>query len=201
MRIPVIIYSGLSRKEETRLFIDINTKQKPVPNELLLDIKSLAEYENESESFLRNIFDAFQENPSSALYGKLSAAIKVKNKISRVTFNSSVKPLAAVFGDKEAEEVFKILNSYLIVIQIGFKNHSIEHMLLNPYVFRAIFSIFPDVAGKVKDRYNEYSIDNFSSILTYFFENINTAKVIKKHQGHKDLTEHFLTSLKRDFTL
>ncbi|WP_273979566.1 hypothetical protein [Vibrio parahaemolyticus] len=28
MRVPVIIYVGLSRKEELRLFIDINSKQK-----------------------------------------------------------------------------------------------------------------------------------------------------------------------------
>ena len=42
VRVPVIIYNGLSRKEETRLFVDINTKQRPVPSELVLDIKSLS---------------------------------------------------------------------------------------------------------------------------------------------------------------
>ena len=43
LRVPVVIYGGLSRRDETRLFIDINTKQRPVSNELLLDIKALAE--------------------------------------------------------------------------------------------------------------------------------------------------------------
>lgn len=42
LRVPVVIYNGLSRRDELRLFIDINTKQKPVPNELLLDIRKLA---------------------------------------------------------------------------------------------------------------------------------------------------------------
>ncbi|MEO0332716.1 MAG: DGQHR domain-containing protein, partial [Bacteroidota bacterium] len=56
VRVPVIIYNGLSRRDETRLFIDINTKQRPVPNELLLDIKSLAEYENDLEAILREVF-------------------------------------------------------------------------------------------------------------------------------------------------
>lgn len=39
LRVPVVIYNNLNRTEECRLFIDINTKQRPVPNELLLDIK------------------------------------------------------------------------------------------------------------------------------------------------------------------
>lgn len=201
VRIPVIIYSGLSRKEETRLFIDINTKQKPVPNELLLDIKSLAEYENESETYLRAIFDSFQKESSSALHGKLSSSEKTKDKISRVTFNSAVKPLAAVFGDKEAPEVFSILNSYLTAIQFGFKKIGVETKMVNPYVFRALLAIFPDVAGKVKDRYTEYTIQNFSNTLAYFFDNVSPHKISKRHQGHKELTEHFLSSIKMDFTL
>jgi DGQHR domain-containing protein len=47
LRVPVVVYNGLSCKDESRLFIDINTKQRRVPNELLLDIKQLAEYETE----------------------------------------------------------------------------------------------------------------------------------------------------------
>lgn len=201
VRVPVIIYSGLSRREETRLFIDINTKQRPVPNELLLDIKALAEYENESESYLRLIFDSFKDDPESALHGKLSASERAVDKITRVTFNAAVKPLAIIFGDKEASEVFQILNSYLNAILIGFKQKGIDSKLVNPYVFRAVIAIFPDVAGKVKDRYNEYTMDNFFQSLTYFFENVSPSKVSKKYQGHKELTDHFLACLKRDFTL
>jgi DGQHR domain-containing protein len=37
LRVPVVIYNNLTRVEESRLFIDINTTQRPVPNELLLD--------------------------------------------------------------------------------------------------------------------------------------------------------------------
>ncbi|MDZ4395087.1 DGQHR domain-containing protein, partial [Cypionkella sp.] len=52
LRVPVVVYNELSRVDESRLFIDINTKQKPVPNELLLDIRKLAEYRNDSETKL-----------------------------------------------------------------------------------------------------------------------------------------------------
>ena len=40
IRVPVIIYAELSKRDETRLFIDINSKQKGVPTELLLDIRA-----------------------------------------------------------------------------------------------------------------------------------------------------------------
>ena len=67
LRIPVVIYASLSKRDETRLFIDINSKQKGVPPELLLDIKKLAEYENDQEEFLREIFDMFSEDTSRRL--------------------------------------------------------------------------------------------------------------------------------------
>ena len=201
VRVPVIIYGGLSRKEESRLFIDINTKQRPVPNELLLDIKALAEYENESETFLRDIYDLFKVSADSSLLGKLSPSEKIKGKISRVTFNSAVKPITIIFGDKEASEVYTILNNYLKAIQIGFKKRELETRITNPYVFRSLISIFPDCARKVKDKYNSYNLDYFYNTLVYFFESINVAKINKKLQGHKELTDHFLLCLKKDFTL
>jgi DGQHR domain-containing protein len=201
VRAPVIVYNSLTRKEESRLFIDINTKQRPVPNELLLDIKSLAEYENESEAYLRLIYDNFNESSDSALLGKLTPAAKVANKISRVTFNAAVKPITTIFGDREALEVYDILNSYLKAIEIGFRKKDIDSKMVNPYVFRALILIFPDAARKVKDRYKDYTVDNFYHSLTYFFDNLSVTKIKKKLTGHKELGDHFLECLKKDFTL
>jgi DGQHR domain-containing protein len=201
VRVPVIIYNGLTRKEESRLFIDINTKQRPVPPELLIDIKALAEIENDLEALLRVIYDNFNSNSESALFGKLSPSEKTINKISRVTFNSAVKPITATFGDKEPEEVYTILNAYLVAFFSGFRRKSLDNRITNPYVFRAIITIFPDVARKVKDKYDDYTIDNFNRSLNSFFDNINANKVNKKLTSSKELVEHFLESLKKDFTL
>ena len=52
IHIMVSIYENLSRAEETRLFIDINTKQVGVPAALLLDIKQLAQIEGERDTTL-----------------------------------------------------------------------------------------------------------------------------------------------------
>lgn len=83
LRVPVVIYNGLSRKDETRLFIDINTKQRPVSNELLLDIRKLAEYESDVEQLLGKVFDLFSDRPESPLLGLMSSASKATGKISR----------------------------------------------------------------------------------------------------------------------
>ena len=84
LRVPVVVYNGLSRGEEARLFIDVNTKQKPVPTELLLDIKRLAEAESDSEALLKDVFDLFDHSNDSALLGLTSRASRSRGKVSRV---------------------------------------------------------------------------------------------------------------------
>lgn len=82
LRVPVVIYNELTRVDESRLFIDVNTKQRPVPNELLLDIRKLAEYRNDLETKLGDIFDLFATDPSSPLLGLMSPS-KRKNRTFR----------------------------------------------------------------------------------------------------------------------
>ena len=81
LRVPVVIYNGLNKAEEVRLFMDINTKQRPVPNELLLDIKRLAETETNEESLLRAVFDRFHQEPTSPLFGLMTPSERRKGKI------------------------------------------------------------------------------------------------------------------------
>ena len=74
LRVPVVIYNELSRRDESRLFIDINSKQRGVPNELLLDIKQLADYEDNEEQLMREVFDLFNKDSESAFLNKFSAS-------------------------------------------------------------------------------------------------------------------------------
>jgi DGQHR domain-containing protein len=203
LRVPVIIYVGLSRKEESRLFIDINSKQKGVPSELLLDIKRMAEYENSTEESLRDIFDLFHTDPNSALIGKLSPASKSQNKISRVTFNSSVSPVAQFFGGRDIDELYSILNCYLKAFTYGFfKEKDIEEQMCNSTVFRALFAIFPEIASKVKDRFgSDYSVDNYDSVMSDMFEKISIQKIKKPGNSYKVLASHLSNSMKSNFTL
>lgn len=178
LRVPVVVYNGLSRTEETRLFIDINTKQRPVPAQLLLDIKQLAAIEDESEAVLRDIFDAFDQNLDSALAGMMSPSEATRNKISRVTFNQAVRPLLEVFSGRTSSEVYEILNSYLIAASAEISKKTSTPLLSKPVVFRAFLGLFRSVAQRVVDKFgSEYSPSNFSSVIAPIFLNITFKKI------------------------
>lgn len=196
VRVPVIIYNGLSRKEETRLFVDINTKQRPVPSELVLDIKSLAEYESNIDAFCRAIFDLFNERSDSILLGLMSPAQKKSGKISRVTFNSAIKPIYGVFGDRDAIEIYTFLNAYLKAMCTGLQKKGLNS-ITKPTIFKAIMQFFPQVA-RLTD--GEYTVEKFSEILTPMFAAISTSK-ISKASSIKTITDHFAECLNRGFTL
>lgn len=111
-RIPVIIFNELSSIDEARIFIDINTLQKPVPTELLLDIKRLADRETAGEALLDELFTLFETKPNSYLKGKLSRIDKKKGKISKVTFYSSMGVIVRSFEITSVDRLFQIMNAY-----------------------------------------------------------------------------------------
>ena len=167
LRVPVVIYNGLSRKEETRLFIDINTKQRPVPSQLLLDIKHLADIESESEETLRTIFDLFDNKKRSVLRGYMSPAEASKNKLTRVTFNQALKANLVLFSGRDPDEVYDILNAYFVAIRSEIEKKSDEFLLNKPVVFRAFMGIFKNVAQRMVDRFGgEYTPSNFQHIIS-----------------------------------
>lgn len=191
LRVPVVIYNGLSRREETRLFIDINTKQKPVPSQLLLDIKQLAETETEAEENLREVFDLFHSESDSALYGYMSPATASKSKITRVTFNNGVKPLLQLFSARGSEDVYQIINSYLKAVTSELAKKTSEPLLAKPVIFRAFLAFFPSVAQRYVDRYgNTYAADKFQEVIQPVFSGISMAKFEKTGTSWTNLRDY-----------
>jgi DGQHR domain-containing protein len=202
LRVPVVIYNGLSRKDETRLFIDINTKQRPVPNELLLDIKRLADYETDQEQLMSTVFDAFADQQDSPLLGQMSSTTRSAGKISRVTFNAAIKPLLPIFADSEAEGIYVALQSYLRAFLDGARDRKLALTVTNPTVFRAVLMLFPEVARRVKDRFAaDYSVENFSEILAPMFSELKGTALSKPGNSHRALYDALLKALRTDFKL
>ncbi|MEX9849260.1 DGQHR domain-containing protein [Providencia huaxiensis] len=202
LRVPVVIYTGLTKKEETRLFIDINTKQRPVPNELLLDIKELAEMDSDPERIYRELFNIFQKNKFSVLNGLLSPSERKKGKISRVTFNASFSSVLNILENKSTEELFSIFNAYLSAMFKIFEDIGCKDELLNSMVFRGVISFFPEVASRVKYKYNsEYTSDNFSEVLQPVALMINKNTIVKNRSSYKKLVEILNGYLTKNFQL
>jgi DGQHR domain-containing protein len=202
LRIPAVIYNGLSKQQESRLFIDINTKQKPVPNELLLDIKRLADYEDDVEALLSELFDEFNADPTSPLIGLLSVASKNKGKISRVTFNNATKAVLSVFSSKDSNIIYPSLRAYVHAAKLGLMQSDLENSLVNPTIFRAILEIFPEVAQRVADRFGiTFRQEHFESLVLPMFAKIKPARIAKPPKSHKELSADFLKALKSGFSI
>ncbi len=202
LRVPAVIYNGLSRRDESRLFIDINTKQRPVPNELLLDIKRLAEYENDTEQLLREIYDLFAINPGSPLFATLSPSAKAAGKISRVTFNAAVKPLVPIFSEANPESAYAALSAYLQAFLSCASEVKLDPHLANPTVFRAVVALFPEVAQRVKDRYGAtYSVAHFHEGLEPILPRMKQSQFSSPGNSPRVLLDDLAKVLKRTFTL
>lgn len=201
LRVPVVIYNGLTRVEESRLFIDINTKQRPVPNELLLDIKNLAQYESFDEAYLNELFNFFNSKSSSPLLGLLSVSKRTSGKISRVSFNTSIKPIMGAFTDKESIEAYETLAPFYSAFLAGLKRLKCEERITNPTVLRAVTLFFPEVAQRVKDKFGSYNTKAFGEILTPFFSKVTASKVKNSGYSHKELYDYFSNSFRTTFII
>lgn len=202
MRVPVVIYNELSRRDESRLFIDINSKQRGVPNELLLDIKQLADYEDNEEQLMREIFDLFKDDSESAFFNKFSASSKTKNKITRVTFNTALKPLLKFFRGKSSDEIYEILNNFFLAFRTGLKGIDCEDTLLTSIVFRGIAGFFPNAASKLKDLYGaDYTVDNFHNSMEGMFSRLKPIKFKKPGNSVRSIIDYLEANIKSEFTL
>lgn len=202
LRVPVVIYHGLSREEEVKLFIDINTKQRPVPNELLLDIKRLATYERPDERLLGELFDEFNTNPESVLVGWLSPSERQSGKVSRVTFNAAVRPALDKFSQRDVESVFPTLNSYLA----GARQHLTDKNALDTFadttVFKALLDIFPRIARVVIDRNgNKFDDSDFFDAMAPMFRQTRRSTFEKPGKSYKALSDKLLKKLDLELLL
>ncbi|QDI82363.1 DGQHR domain-containing protein [Methylorubrum populi] len=202
LRVPVVVYSGLTRTEEARLFIDINTKQRPVPNELLLDIKRLAALESGTEALSKDVFDKLHSDPKSPLFGLTSSTEKQKGKLSRVTFDHAIKSVSSSVTGLEASYVYEIVSSYIQAGVAGLRGHGLEASIVVPTVFRALFMLFPTVAERVSDRYDgDYSVEHFSNVLMPMFEKIKKSDLEKPGSSINNLHDVMQGALKSGFVI
>ena len=140
-RVPVAIYQGLTRPDEAKLFIDINTTQRGVPAALLLDIKHIANVESAREATLRQFFDALRQESDSPLNGRLSPAKSIHGKVSRVTFNKAVGAVltSGVMLDTEPANRYRLLKNYLNAVDAELND---KRLLTSAAFFEAIFELF-----------------------------------------------------------
>lgn len=202
LRVPVVIYNNLTKQQESKLFIDINTKQRPVPNELLLDIKKLADDESDQLTTLRELFDAFNSDSESPLVGLLSPAAKASGKLTRVTFNAAVKPILTTFASPNISIIYPALRNYLRAFNRGMIGLGVGATLVNATVFRSIFELFPEVAQRAMDRYGPgFKDEAFDEVLAPLYARTKATTFTRPPKSHKELAAELLKTLRSGFVI
>jgi DGQHR domain-containing protein len=164
-RVPLSIYENLSRTEETRLFIDINTKQVGVPAALLLDIKQLAQIEGERDTTLRELFDGIKKSPDLNFSGLLSPSKSVAGKVSRVTFNRAVGQAldSSVLQGLDKKKRLALLTNYIK----AFENVLDDQKLLTRSAFlEAIFDIFEQAVRQSLLSYKNAKTESIQRVIS-----------------------------------
>lgn len=164
LRVPVAIYEGLTRAEEAKLFIDINTTQRGVPAALLLDIKQIAEIESSKEQLLRDMFDKLQRDPKSPVAGKLSAAKSLAGKISRVTFNRAVSPVLSsqILTELDKEDRYKLVINYLNAFDAELED---KKLLTKSAYFEAIFELLDEIVRDAITLYKNAKQESLQQVI------------------------------------
>jgi DGQHR domain-containing protein len=202
LRVPVVIYDRLTTAEEVTLFMDINTKQRPVPNELLLDIKKMAQAESNEEATLRAVYDLFNKETESPLFGLMTPSEKVEGKLSRVTFNAALKAVYSTFGDSDSQRIYDVLRNYLQVwVTVLRTSIGSGKMITNPTLFRAMLAVFPFVVGRVSDRFGrQFTVQNFEEIMTPL-QKVRKSDLQRSGATHINLADGFRKKLESSFSI
>lgn len=198
LRVPVVIYEDLTRAEEAQLFIDINSNQKEVPKELLLDVKRLLQSENEAEKRYSSLFELFYTQDNSFLKDKLVPAEKVKGKISRITFNKSISPLFKDLApDADMQKIYSILNNYLFAFSnvLNEIEPSLSENIVNPIVFQGIMSASSFVMDKTMNIHNKLSYTAFYQTLSAIKGNLKIAQIKKPGSSYIRFAENIKSAL------
>lgn len=159
LRVPVAIYEGLTRAEEATLFIDINTNQKGVPAALLLDIKQVAQQENDHEIQLREIFDLLSREDGSPFKGYLSPSKSVTGKISRVTFNRGLTEILKndVVSKLSRAKQYQLVRNYFTALQEAIKN---KGLLYKSVYFEAFCDFFEHALRVSREKNGNYKAES-----------------------------------------
>lgn len=175
IRVPAVIYDGLTRVEEAQLFIDINENQIRVPQSLILDVKRLLQSETEDERRCSVLFDLFESRSDSALKGCLARAEHRRGKLLRTAFNDAVSEiLRRDLHECPPDKSYSIMNNYLMAVRRVFAeiDDSLAKAITRPVVFKGVMTVARYVIDKTLDRHNKLTQDAFYDVLKVLKDNL-----------------------------
>jgi hypothetical protein len=132
----------------------------------------------------------------------MSPSSRSQGKLSRVTFNTALKPIFSTFGESDPDFVYETLRNYVTVWTSHLRQIDEDLEVTSPTLFRAIMLLFPSIAERVAARFgNKYSKENFETIMSPFFQRVRKNDL--KHPGNSPvaLNDKFKQALESGFAI
>ena len=192
VRVPVIIYEGLTRVDEARLFIDINENQKKVPEELIIDVKRLLELETEEEKVYNSIFDLFLKNDDSILKPYINVGENQKGNLSRIVFNNAVAELVkGRLKSLDNTKKYEVINNYLKAFNKVFIEMSpeLENAIAKTVVFQSILHVSEFAISIAYDKYDKLTEESLYETIKALKANLSTSKIKSPGRSYRALSE------------
>jgi hypothetical protein len=107
-----------------------------------------------------------------------------------------------MFKGSDIPTIYGALRSYLTSFIVGLTALKKQDTITNPTIFRAAFLLFPEVAQRVKDKYDSvYSSDNFYFVLEPMFGRLKAGQLTSAGNSPRELHAIFTKALKTDLML
>lgn len=193
--IPVSIFTNLTHAEEVQYFIDINGNQKGVSKTLRIELTKFLVEEESIDALRLRLFEDFNSDPKSSLFGHLSATQRSFGYISHVPFKAALDRIL----DKDPLKKFsyekkkKLLNNYLSGIFENLEEVEQSKRLYQSAFFQAIFRVFEKACEISLMYHRNYSEKAFSEIFK-FMQDLN-------FETHSGSNEEAINNLAKEISL
>jgi DGQHR domain-containing protein len=196
IEIPVLLFNGLSTEECAKIFLSINTEQRPVPKSLVYDLYTVAfknkDFALERARDLAELLNESEDSPYNGLIKFPGTGRKQKGGVQLSSIINALKKLVKKddgdfekFRVSELDRQYAVLANYFTVIQKDYG--SSWEKLTNPFIFSSGFNAAIDVlSNKLLPKCHadkNFSKDQFQSLLKIDSKNLIQQSEVKDQSG------------------
>ena len=193
--VPVAIYENLQKKNEVSLFMDINTTQRGVPAALLLDIRQLAEREENDEKDLRELFDYLGCSNNSPFTGLMSPSKAVRGMLARPVFNRAAASVlkGSMTERLERQKKFELFENYLRSLDESLQD---PKLLIQNVYLETFCALYEDIQKLCLEKHKNLKLKSLRKIIAPLRQ-FNPTEVSTK--GKARLTKALLMPVIKDY--
>ena len=174
-RVLVLLFDGLNTKDAAKVFLNINTEQKPVPKSLVFDLFGEIKPKDYFVVRASDLTTRLNSDPESPYYQCIKKPGSKNGKVDFSTFVSVLKQYTNDGGTldqyrlSDYESQYKVLFNYLDTLKSFYDSEGKWLKTVNPFMtnagcFAGIDFLFKEFISKCADK-KDFSVDTMKSLL------------------------------------